>query len=254
MFLQNKVDRPSTAGTEQRKSTQFNCFSPPVMLATTLIEVTLLIYTIWRYKLTPLSRLVLLAVAALAVFQLSEYRVCTGPALGAVAWSQLGYVAITLLPPLGLHILHILAGKPGRRLVFAAYATMAVFVAYFLTYDAAFIGYQCTGNYVIYQIGDRPALAYGIYYYGWLFAAMGLGIKWASQARIKGKGSLKKLHTIRALIIGYLVFLVPTALANSINPESRRGIPSIMCGFAVLFALILVLYILPRAAKRRKIK
>ena len=224
------------------------------MLVTILIESALLVYTVWRYKLTQLTRLVALAVAALAVFQICEYRVCAGFGPDDVAWSRLGYIAITLLPPLGLHIMHLLAGKPGRRLVLTAYATMTAFVVYFLVYSEAFVGYQCTGNYVIYQIGDRPASAYGIYYYGWLFTAMGLGIKWASQALKRGKSDRSKLHTIRALIVGYLVFLVPTALVNSINPESRRGIPSIMCGFAILFALILVLYILPRAAQRRKVK
>jgi len=53
------------------------------------------------------------------------------------------------------------------------------------------------------------------------------------------------------LVLGYLVFLIPTALANSVKPETRRGIPSIMCGFAVLYAIILALYILPKVGARR---
>lgn len=219
------------------------------MLATLFIESSLLIYTIWRYQLTTLTRLIAVTTFSLGVFQLSEYQVCTGYGLTAENWSRVGYVAITLLPPLGLHILHVLANRPKRRLVIAAYATMVAFVGYFLVYHTAFIGHQCTGNYVIFQIGDRPALAYGVYYYGWLFTAMGLGIKWANQLQKAGKSLHTRLLTVRALIIGYLVFLVPTALANSISPATRRGIPSIMCGFAVLFALILTFYILPRIGK-----
>ena len=65
----------------------------------------------------------------------------------------------------------------------------------------------------------------------------------------KGRLAIARLQTVRGLIIGYLIFLVPTALANSIKPSTRRGIPSIMCGFAVLFALIMTLYILPRASE-----
>jgi hypothetical protein len=38
-------------------------------------------------------------------------------------------------------------------------------------------------------------------------------------------------------------------VANTVKPETRQGIPSVMCGFAVLFALILAGYILPRAGK-----
>jgi hypothetical protein len=218
------------------------------MVATLVIEVCLAIYTIWRYKLTPLTRLIVLSLLALAAFQLCEYHVCTGYGDGAVRWSRAGYVAITLLPPLGLHILHVLAGKPGRKLVIFAYLTMIGFVGYFLTYHAAFIGYQCTGNYVIFQIGSHPALAYGAYYYGWLLVAILLGFRWALQVKDK---MATKAKTIEALIIGYFVFLLPTAIVNSIKPETRRGIPSIMCGFAVLFALILVLYILPKAGQLR---
>jgi hypothetical protein len=232
----------------KQKNVQFNCFSPPVMLATMVIEILLAIFAVWRYKMTTLTRLVVLNLVALAVFQLSEYQVCTGFGVKAEDWSRLGYVAISVLPPLGLHILHILAAKPGRRMVIGAYITMIGFVSYFLLYPAAFTGHQCTGNYVIFQIGVRPAIAYGIYYYGWLFTAMCLGIKWANQLLQEGKRGYTRLQTVRALIIGYLVFLVPTALANTISPATKRGIPSIMCGFAVIFALILVLYVLPRVA------
>ncbi|MGH7195922.1 MAG: hypothetical protein ACREGA_04045 [Candidatus Saccharimonadales bacterium] len=230
---------------------RLNCFSPPVMIATLIIESVLVLYTLWRYKLTRLTRLVVVIVVGLAFFQLSEYHVCTGFGARAVIWSRLGFVAITLMPALGLHILHLLAGKPGRRLVAASYATMGVFIIYFLSYHAAFIGHQCTGNYVIFQIGDRLALAYGIYYYGWLFTAIGLGFKWAQEFFKAGKPGLKRMQMARGLIVGYLIFLVPTAVANTVKPSTRRGIPSIMCGFAVLFALILTFYILPRAAKLR---
>lgn len=236
------------------EGTQLNCFSPPVMLATLIIESLLAIYTVWRYKLTPVTRLIVVSLLALATFQLAEFHVCTGYGLRAEQWSRLGYVAITLLPAVGIHLLHQLAGKPRRRMVLASYLSMAGFVGYFLTYHAAFIGYQCTGNYVIFQIGARPALAYAVYYYGWLAAALILGAKWANEFLRQGKKALSKLQTIRALIIGYLIFLVPTAVANSVKPETRRGIPSIMCGFAVLYALILTIYILPRVGTRKRAK
>jgi hypothetical protein len=234
----------------RRQSTQFNCFSPPVMLATLIIEFVLAAYTVARYKMNTLVRLATITLVSLATFQLAEYFVCTGYGLHAQQWSRVGFVAITALPPLGLHIMHELAGKPRRRLVAAAYASMAGFMVFFLTYHAAFIGHQCTGNYVIFQIGDSMAGLYGLYYYGWLFAGVSLGFHWTSQ--LAKKGAATKLQTVKGLIIGYLVFLVPTALANTVRPETRRGIPSIMCGFAVIFALILALYILPKAAPAKR--
>jgi hypothetical protein len=38
----------------------------------------------------------------------------------------------------------------------------------------------------------------------------------------------------------------------AIKPEARRGIPSVLCGFAVLYALILALYIMPKAEKTKR--
>ncbi len=233
------------------KITQFNCFSPPVMLATFAIETILAAYTVVRYKLDTLGRLSVMMLLALAAFQLCEYHVCGGWGVRASEWSRAGYVAITLLPPLGLHMLHVLADKPKRRLVLLAYLTMMAFIAYFTIVPHVFRGYACTGNYVIFQIGTRPAIAYGVYYYGWILTAIALGVRWASMLRKKGAKARSRMFGAQALVVGYLIFLVPTALANSVKPETRRGIPSIMCGFAVLFALILALYILPMLGKRR---
>ena len=50
---------------------------------------------------------------------------------------------------------------------------------------------------------------------------------------------------LRALALGYLAFIVPTTAANLINPATLAGIPSIMCGFAVLLAIILAGEVLP---------
>ncbi len=96
----------------KQKGTQLNCFSPPVMLATLTIETLLALYTVWRYKMTPLTRLVVITLLALASFQLAEFFVCTGYGLHAEQWSRLGFIMIAVLPPLGLHIMHVLAGKP----------------------------------------------------------------------------------------------------------------------------------------------
>ncbi len=219
------------------------------MVATVIIESVLALYTLWRYKMSPLTRLITLILVSLATFQLAEFYVCTGYGLHSTMWSRIGFVTITALPPLGLHIFHLLAKKPVGRLVQAAYATMAAFVVVFLVYSPVFSGEQCTGNYVIFQL--RPLLggAYYVYYFGWLLMALGLGGHWANELLAKGKSERKRLQMVQAMMVGYLVFMVPAALANAISPATRRGIPSIMCGFAVLLALILSLYILPRAAE-----
>lgn len=231
-------------------STQLNCFSPPVMVATMAIELVLAIYTVWRYKMTPLGRLAVLTLTMLASFQLAEFFVCTGTVGNATAWSRMGFAAITTLPPIGLHLMHVVAAKPRRRLIGAAYATMVGFIVFFLAFPAVFNNYQCTGNYVIFRLRPEAGGFFWVFYMGWLFTAIVLGIRWATQ--FMKQGDTRRLRAVQGLVIGWLVFLVPTAIANIINPASREGIPSIMCGFAVLFALILVFYILPHAGVQKR--
>ena len=229
------------------KGTVFYCFSPPVMIATFAIEITLGIYALVRYHMNEVSRLIVSALFMLGLFQLAEYFVCGGAGLNSSQWSRVGYVAITTLPPIGLHMMFAINGKPVNKLIVAAYTSMLAFITYFLVSPSAFNGYECTGNYVIFQLGEVAAFLYGLYYYFWLFVALFIGYQFIKNAKIKKN---TKLMT-KSLMFGYLVFLVPTATVNYIKPETRAGIPSIMCGFAVFFALILAFKILPLAAKKK---
>lgn len=240
--------------TSQKKhgSTQLNCFSPPVMIATMVIETVLAIYTVWRYKMNNLVRLGVITLLALATFQMAEFFVCTGSVGHVIQWSRFGFAAITLLPPLGLHLIHVIAEKPGRRLVGTAYVTMAGFTAFFLAFPGVFDSYQCTGNYVIFHLRPHAGGVYWIYYFGWIITSMTLAFKWVGELSELGQEAHNRLRAAQGMIIGWFVFIIPTAIANVVNPASRRGIPSVMCGFAVLFALILSLYILPHAAMPKR--
>lgn len=222
------------------------------MLATLLIETFLAAYTIWRYKLNEISRLVVVMFIGLATFQLAEYHVCTASG-DPVPWSRLGFVAITMLPAVGVHLMHVLAGKTSRQIVYATYTAMAAFIGFFLV-SPVFTGHQCTGNYVIFQFNNWVTGIYSGYYYGLLALGIGLGWRWSNELARKGKKALHQLQAVRGLVAGYLIFLVPVAVANTLRPQTRDGIPSIMCGFAVLLAFVLVGYILPRVGRLRYTK
>jgi hypothetical protein len=217
------------------------------MLITLIIEFGSALYVMWRYKMTVATRLIVGLLLGLGTFQMAEYFVCTlNP--HAETWSRIGFVAITTLPALGTHLMHVLAGKPKRKAVALAYASMAAFSVFFVTYSGAFTGHQCQGNYVIFQLGSLIGGTYALaYYYPWLLFGIIMGARWANELMSQGKKSLKRLQAVRGLIVGYLVFIIPCAIWNTLDAASRPAIPSIMCGFAVLLALILVFYILPRA-------
>lgn len=227
-----------------RKTETFYCFSPPVMIATFIIEVLLLIYTLVRYRLSPLGRVVAATLACLALFQFAEYHVC-GPLMSNESWSRVGYVAITLLPALGIHMIHQIAGRGSRWLVGGAYASSIAFALVFGLSPSAFEGYVCAGNYAVFQLASPMGGLFFVYYYLWLIAGVLLALRWARAA----KTNIRRALYLQA--IGYLSFMVPTGVVNALNPQTMDGIPSIMCGFAVLYAIVLAFGIVPLVLKRR---
>ncbi len=223
------------------------CFSPPVMLFTFVLEFGLAFYAIWRYKLTTVTRLAFVTLLALGTFQLTEYLTCGGLGLSHPTMVRIGYASITLLPALGIHMIVTLAGKKLPMLVATAYATCVLFVAFFLFANGAVGAEACYANYAVFyshEFGGRPFM---YYYYGWLLIGGYLAYRWSLQQP-------KRKKALAGMTFGYAAFIVPTTAFNLIDPSTIRGIPSIMCGFAVLFAIALVVIVLPSStpvAKRK---
>jgi len=220
------------------------CFSPPVMLATFLIEFGLAFYTLWRYKMTAVSRLAIVTLFALGTFQLSEYMVCGGMGLSNTGWTRVGYGAITLLPALGVHMLLTVADKRMPALINAAYTSCAIFFGFYLLTSNSVSLQACYANYAVFSVYRPISLMFSAYYYGWTLTVMCLAWTWGNKLP-------KQKQALHAMVFGCLVFLIPTATVNIIDPTTTRGLPSIMCGFAVLYAIILVAKILPNSCEVR---
>lgn len=216
------------------------CFSPPVMILTFAIEVILAVHTIWKYKLSRVTRLAVAVLVCLAAFQFAEYFVCEPVGvIDGTMWAKIGYVAITLLPPLGLHLIAAIAGDTRQWVYRSAYILGGIFIGFFLFAAQGVTAGVCLGNYVIFEQNPDMTIWYALYYYGLLLAAIGYALHLAGQAAPHIAASL------RALTIGYASFIVPTTLVNVIDPETMRGIPSIMCGFAVVLAVMIAARVLP---------
>lgn len=231
------------------KSDRLYCFSPPVMIATFIIETVLLLFVFFRYRRGPVVWLSMAILAGLATFQLAEFNVCQGAT--GMTWAHIGLVAITLLPPLGLHLVMHVAERVHRTVLAVAYASAAVFIVIFLFAAQGISAQECLGNYIIFTLAPWAVWPYVAFYYGWLFVSGGYA--WFASRKIT---SLWQRRALYALIIGALTFIVPTAIVNLLDPMTVAGIPSIMCGFAVLFAIILVGFVLPwyRRAKNEPTK
>ncbi|MFZ1249654.1 MAG: hypothetical protein WAQ24_05035 [Candidatus Saccharimonadales bacterium] len=230
-----------------QKQGTFYCFSPPVMMATFLIEIGLAVWTLWRYRMNRLVQLSVATFVCLAMFQLAEYTICEGLfGLSQLTWAKIGYVAITALPPLGIHLLLVIAKRKAPWLLAVSYGSMVVFMAYFLFATNGISATTCGGNYVIFKTSNYATSWYTLYYYGLELLVVG-----ASAYLAHSVSNRRTKQALFGLTAGYLGFMVPVAIANTINPALIHAVPSVMCGFAVIFALSLGLYVLPRAATTR---
>jgi hypothetical protein len=160
-------------------------------------------------------------------------------------WSRFGYIAITLLPPLGIHMLATIAGKKRKFLLLFAYGACAAFIVFYLLNPASINGQACYPNYAVFYTNHDVSMWYTAYYYGWLLIGTYMALHWGIEQPAKRK-------TLHYMMLGYLVFLVPTTAFNIIDPTSIKAIPSVMCGFAVLLAFVLVFKVLPNSCQPRR--
>ncbi len=200
------------------------------MLATFLIELILAAYVFVRYRMTAFGRISAAILLLLALFQMAEYQVCGGNQI--MFWSRAGFASITLLPILGLHLITLVTQR-NNFLVFG-YLASALLILGFLFSSQALTEAICTGNYVIFGMHQELAWVFSGYYFGLLM----LGIWEIGEKLTVGKDKL-----LSWMLAGYLSFLIPTGVVYLLRPETMYAIPSIMCGFALIFAFILALKI-----------
>lgn len=213
------------------------CFSPEVMLATFVIELVLALYVYFRHRTGEFGRVVFAILLLLAVFQFAEYQICQD--VFPLIWARIGFVAITFLPVLGLHLL-ALAGRP-TDLVKAGYVLALSASVAMIFFPDIINGGVCWGNYVVFQTAPEMQLVYGIYYFSFLF----LGLFKAGEAAWDPQTPKAVKPMFYWFIAGYLAFLLPTGIAYALDDGTRNAIPSVMCGFALLYAFILVWRVLP---------
>lgn len=208
------------------------------MIVTILIELGLASWVLARYTLSSQRRVVVALLVALAGFQIAEYGVCSG-AEATLLWSRLGYILITLLPALGLHLIGLLSHRPARFVTRAVYVVAGGLALTLAVVPSTLNQAICTGNYTIFHLSE-PFNAIWSLYYGLTLLT---GLAWALVSSSLASGHRKK--ALLWLSVGYASFMIPSIIIYYWQPTVRAGIPSIMCGFAVILALILGLKITP---------
>ncbi|MHA1561592.1 MAG: hypothetical protein ACTSPA_05650 [Promethearchaeota archaeon] len=200
------------------------------------IELILLIIICAKNRDHPQFWIIFTIMLLLQTYQLIEFLLCIGVAQNIVV--RLAISIITYLPPTG-YLLTIRVMQCKRKFVQIIYYLSLLFAVilsfYYLFVDTTIVLQDCNPLYAVYQIGF--SLLYGVYYYLVLFISL-LVIFY----QIIFKGVLK--HKIKGLLvlIGYISFLLPMAITLIVDPLLIPAISSIMCKYAILLAIMLLIF------------
>lgn len=195
--------------------------------------------------MSTLTRIISATLLCLATFQLAEFNVCEGGAGLGSFYSRIGFVAITLLPPLGIHLVQAISGRGPKWLPWLAYASSLIYIVTFAFNSSAFESHVCAGNYAIFQLMPNLGGLFFAYYYFWLILAICMCLYFG----VTGPQKVREALALQAF--GLLSFVLPTGIVNALHPETIHGIPSIMCGFAVMYAIVLAFGVIPRVLKQK---
>lgn len=178
----------------------------------------------------------------LFLFQLSEFLICYG--FNDKFWYLVGFISITILPPLGLYMVSLITKKDLFVKFYTFLAFICVSILFFI--NGAIEGASCPGNYVIFRgFSDELIYFYEIFYYsGLIFVILEI-----MRAKRIFAGEPLKIKFLNWFLLGYLSFMIPTSILILIPPFNLSAIPSVLCGFAVIFAFILTIKIVPIAKK-----
>ena len=222
----------------QKNNTTLYCFTPLVTLCTFIVEFFLGIYTIFRFRKTNFGKVAALGLFGLAGFQLAEWMVCGAHSGMFDFWMRFGFVSTAILPAVGLNLVHLISDKKYKYLNVLGYIFAGV-VAFLLIFQAgADLYFACMGKFVAFQLGTFTDTAYLSYYVIILGIALIL---------LLGNIFRKKQHVQLSKIMVWtlLVFIIPTYALYFFTVINGSSVPSIMCGFAIFAAVLLVAKLLP---------
>lgn len=200
-----------------------------------ILEFGFLFFIILKNRRHPQFVWIVLLMIFLQVYQLMEFLMCIGVDPNIIG--RLGLVSITFLPPLGVLLSsHVTNLK--HWINWSGILCGIGLSIYYLIVPNAFNLQTCNPFYAVYTypLGNL----YGIFYFGfiaWAFLLIIIG--WI----VNGKSHKKELNKKAIFVlIGYISFLLPMAITVVINFSTSLAVPSIMCKYAILLAITLLIF------------
>ncbi len=215
------------------------CYNPTISLTTAIIEWILAIIIPWKYPKNRVRYFSSFLMFFMGLYQFTEFMLCkTGQ---TDLWIRIGFMAYSLLPAIGLHTtLHYFKIKYN---IFWIYIIPTVYIIGAATTTKFVTEGKCHDIFVtarnIFSNISTPftSVRFGIYtayYFSFILAACIVSIR----AYMREKNS-KKQKILLAFPMATFLMSFPTFILIVLFPALNLQFPSVLCHFALLFALMI---------------
>jgi len=221
------------------------CFAPYVSLATFVIEFLLALFFLLKDPRDNLNRIIALMSFLLGVYQLNEFLICT---TGAGVFANLAFATTAILPALAITLVLTLFRKRIRFYWHALIYAPAVFFIIMFAFSVQLNAFTiCMSVFIQYPWLGVLSQFFGLYY--WIYLVAAVVLFFAVSLR---PISIYEKRMAYLGMLGILIFTVPTYIFLIFLPALKVQTPSILCEFALLFAIEL-LFVL-RYKEKHKLK
>jgi hypothetical protein len=212
-----------------------NGYSPLLSLLTGLFEVGAAVWCLYQPGRWPIRRMVFALLLVLAGYQFMEILVCTQ--LEQPLLARLAFADVVWLPSIGLSLMLCIGRFSGwvHHAVRGCWVGAAALTAWMLIDQRFVIGTVCSTVFATHEHGTPFHHVFGAYYE---LALAGL-IVGCGAGMVSAERALDRAHLLD-LQLGILGFLVPAMLTQIIMRDLDPSLPSIMCHYALVLALLLV--------------
>jgi hypothetical protein len=212
-----------------------NGYSPTLSILTAALEIGLAIWAFRSPGRQDILRTTGLLLLVLAGYQVAEVFICAEPSRRFLA--ALAFVDIVWLPPLGLWLLVLCTGTQKQGLIRLTQSTfvMAGLLATWVLVDDSFVvGTVCQTVLATYEHGTPFHHVYGVFYE----LSLGAMIVGAMLGAVKLDDKIARAHCAD-LQLGVLAFMIPALFTQVFWKGLDPSLPSIMCHYAIILALLL---------------
>lgn len=213
-----------------------SAYTPILSITTAVFETAAAVWTFanrGRKQFTVPCGIILLLLAG---YQIAETIACSNEAWSLAA--RIGFLDILWLPALGVFLVLRLSNlRVGiKAAISSAYFAAAAAMAVWILLEPDFVNLSVCSVVFAKYANARPLYTWFGIYYQFGLASMLIG----SAAVMAGMDDDVRRRHLADLLMGTLCFVLPSLLIDISVPEARGALPSIMCHFALIFALFLV--------------